>query len=1039
MAYTALDRVYSIFIDVMTGVSSGSGSATFYNTDNHTSYIELTVTNGNQLFDMTEYSYVLVVSKPNKQTYRNEYTTTDSTKLVIEMDSQMLAGSGNNKGQLYIMKNVNSVAKVLTMVEFNYIVKEGNYKELAPESTNHDALYIKLRNDVDNILQMIENGELGSGSGSGGTGMTPTQRQQLTTAYNHAMSDAVTTTDVVNSAVATYVEANKAALKGDTGAKGDKGEKGDTGAKGQDGAKGADGATPTLKVGTVTTLAAGSNATVNMTGSNNVYTIDFGIPKGAKGDTGSSGGGEGTTVVNPTLNIGTVTGGTIADASITGDSPNYTLNLVLPKGEKGDTGAKGDKGEKGDTGADGVAGAKGDKGDRGEKGADGVTPTLSIGTVTTGAAGSSASVTVGGTAPSYVLNFTIPKGDKGDKGDTGASGSGSGGSGLSTKVLSLSEITEILKGIVVEIPVESITVSTNYLAINVGETRQITYNILPANATDKTVTYSSSDNSKVSVDQLGNIKALAEGDVLITVTCSNGVSTDCQVVVSAVSEVVAVTGISLNKNSVSMHTGDTLTLKATISPNNATNKSVKWESSAPTVASIDNNGLVTALSDGSATITCTSLSNTSVSANCTIGITTTKVLTSVTNGLVHSYDLTALNGSSATIEDLTGNVVLTMDGFSDVASAKTADGIVTEANSRLKQEAVSPTVTNEYSIVFTAKGERIKSQGLLKCNSDGNNKGFAVSYNNSNIVGNMLPLCMTHSAFLINGVYSTRDAFNYETITVTADYNTKEIKLYSGSYLLGTASFDGFEWSNKAWFNDGYWGTKAGLCYRNILMYNRILSGEEVATIASEVCPSRTNTANSPMVTANNRILSHISCNSTLTEGVLPNLVAEHYPLNSVASTTSEGFLVSANGTSYIKSYFSPKVTYVVKLGTIPNSSNEKRIINGLTNIEAGNFSMYSYIKDSRFAVRDASRWLIHEQTVTINDINVIMVEVDALNKTTTVYFNNKQVGSLNNYSAIFSGLENTEIPIKDFIIYDGIFDEGTRTAIYNELIGGGN
>ena len=1037
MAYTAIDRVYSIFIDVMTGVSSGSGSATFYNTDNHTSYIELTVTNGNQLFDMTEYSYVLVVSKPNKQTYRNEYTTTDESKLVIEMDSQMLSGSGNNKGQLYIMKNVNSVAKVLTMVEFNYIVKEGNYKELAPESTNHDALYIKLRNDVDNILQMIENGELGSGSG--GTGMTPTQRQQLTTAYNHAMSDAVTTTDVVNSAVATYVEANKATLKGDkgdkgdTGAKGDKGEKGDIGTKGQDGAKGADGITPTLKVGTVTTLAAGSNATVNMTGSNNIYTIDFGIPKGAKGDTGSSGGSEGTTVVNPTLNIGTVTGGAIADASITGDSPNYTLNLVLPKGEKGD---KGDKGEKGDTGADGVAGAKGDKGDRGEKGADGVTPTLSIGTVTTGAAGSSASVTMGGTAPSYVLNFTIPKGDKGD---TGASGSGSGGYGLSTKVLSLSEITEILKGIVVEIPVESITVSTNYLAINVGETRQITYNILPANATDKTVTYSSSDNSKVSVDQLGNIRALEEGDVLITITCSNGVSTDCQVVVSAVSEVVAVTGISLNKTSVNMHTGDTLTLKATISPTNATNKSVKWESSAPTVASIDNNGLVTALSDGSATITCTSLSNTSISANCTIDITTTKVLTSVTNGLVHSYDLTALNGSSTTIEDLTGNVGLTMDGFSDVASAKTADGIVTEANSRLKQDAVSPTVTNEYSIVFTAKGERNKSQGLLKCNPTGNNKGFAVSYNNSNIVGNMTPLCMTHSGFMINGVYSTRDAFNYETITVTADYNNKEIKLYSGGYLLSTVSFDGFEWSNKAWFNDGYWGTRAGICYRNILMYNRILSGEEVATIASEVCPSRVNTANSPMVTANNRILTHISCNSTLTEGVLPNLVNEHYPLNSVASTTSEGFLVSASGTTYIKQYFSPKVTYVVKLGTVPINSNEKRIINGLTNIEEGTFSMYSYIKDSIFAVRDASRWLVVGQTVTINNINVIMVESDVLNKTTVVYFNNKQVGSQNNYFAIFSGLENTEIPIKDFIIYDGIFDEETRTAIYNELIGGDN
>ena len=290
------------------------------------------------------------------------------------------------------------------------------------------------------------------------------------------------------------------------GEKGDTGAKGDAGVKGQDGAKGADGITPTLKVGTVTTLAAGSNATVTMSKNNNEYTLNFGIPKGNKGDTGASGGSGETTVVNPTITIGTVTNGDTASATITGDSPNYTLNLVLPKGDKGakgdagvkgadgitptiavgttttgeagtnaevtmsksgttytfnfvipkgakgDTGAagtkgdkgekgdpftyadftseqlaalkgaKGDKGEKGETGADGVAGAKGDKGDRGEKGADGVTPTFTIGTITTGAAGSTATVTITGTAPNYVLNFTIPKGDKGDTGEAGSGG-----------------------------------------------------------------------------------------------------------------------------------------------------------------------------------------------------------------------------------------------------------------------------------------------------------------------------------------------------------------------------------------------------------------------------------------------------------------------------------------------------------------------------------------------------------------------------------------------------------------------------------------
>ena len=637
MSYDLLDRVYSIMIDVMTGVSAGSGNAIFYNTDSHTSFIELSITNGTQSFNMSEYNYQLVISKPDKTVYNNNYTTTDNSKLVIALDSDMLSGIGNNIAQLYVMKTINNVNKVVTMIEFNYTVKAGNYSALAPESVNQDSMYIALRTDVDSILSKIENGELGGGSG--GTGLTATQAEHLATAYNHSQSPHITTADV-NNAVSTYVTAHKAELKGDkgdkgdagekgdTGAKGDKGEKGDTGAtgangitptlkvgstttgnagtnaivtmtdsnnvytlnfvipkgekgdtgakgeagvKGQDGVKGADGITPTLRVGTVTTLAAGSNATVTMSENNNVYTLNFGIPKGNKGDTGASGGSGETTVVNPTITIGTVTSGDTASATITGDSPNYTLNLVLPKGDKGDKGDTGEAGSGGDvdltgyaeltgatftgnisspivaatryfvtptlvgegddskyfhrvvfghrnfdkmefheygglfrflenknggvndgrllfqisasgvdssvdlkergvrvyspnnkptaadlgitTGTNGatftpavddagnlswsndkdlanpntvnIKGDKGDKGDKGEKGdtgakgADGKTPNISIGTVTTGAAGTNASATISGTTPNLTLDLTIPKGDKGSNGING--------------------------------------------------------------------------------------------------------------------------------------------------------------------------------------------------------------------------------------------------------------------------------------------------------------------------------------------------------------------------------------------------------------------------------------------------------------------------------------------------------------------------------------------------------------------------------------------------------------------------------------------
>ena len=364
MSYDLLDRVYSIMIDVMTGVSAGSGNAVFYNTDSHTSFIEVSITNGTQSFNMSEYNYQLVISKPDKTGYNNSYTTTDNSKLVIALDSDMLSGIGNNIAQLYVMKTINDVSKVVTMIEFNYTVKAGNYSALAPESVNHDSMYIALRTDVDSILSKIENGELGGGSG--GTGLTTTQAEQLTTAYNHSQSPHITTADV-NNAVSTYVTAHKEELKGDKGDKGDAGEKGDTGAKGEKGDTGAKG------------------------------------DKGDKGDTGATGANG----ITPTLKGNA---GTNASVTMTDNNNVYTLNFVIPKGEKGDTGAKGDAGVKGQDGA---------------KGADGITPTLKVGTVTTLAAGSNANVTMTESNNEYTLNFGIPKGAKGDTGASGSGGSSS--------------------------------------------------------------------------------------------------------------------------------------------------------------------------------------------------------------------------------------------------------------------------------------------------------------------------------------------------------------------------------------------------------------------------------------------------------------------------------------------------------------------------------------------------------------------------------------------------------------------------------------
>lgn len=175
MAYSVIDKVYTIFIDVMTGSSNGYGKPTFYNTDSHTSFIELTVTNGSKEFNMTEFSYMFTVEKPDGTKYTNEYTTQDKSKLVIPVDAQMISCTGNCNAQLYVNKEVDGVNKTLTMVEFNYTVYKGLHEGLISESIDFDNVYVKILNKLDYII-------------NNGADLTGDQAAQLSYAYQHSKS-----------------------------------------------------------------------------------------------------------------------------------------------------------------------------------------------------------------------------------------------------------------------------------------------------------------------------------------------------------------------------------------------------------------------------------------------------------------------------------------------------------------------------------------------------------------------------------------------------------------------------------------------------------------------------------------------------------------------------------------------------------------------------------------------------------------------------------------------------------------------------------
>ena len=160
------------------------------------------------------------------------------------------------------------------------------------------------------------------------------------------------------------------------------------------GPKGDTGPANTLEIGTV---EKGENASASITGEAPNQTLNLILPKGDKGEKGDTG-------ETNSLSIGTIEKGTVPSATITGQAPNQILNLVLPKG---------DTGEKGEVGP---------RGEQGIQGNPGPINSIKIGRVEKG---EEASVTIVGESPNQILNFVLPigpKGNTGEKGDQGPKG-----------------------------------------------------------------------------------------------------------------------------------------------------------------------------------------------------------------------------------------------------------------------------------------------------------------------------------------------------------------------------------------------------------------------------------------------------------------------------------------------------------------------------------------------------------------------------------------------------------------------------------------
>jgi uncharacterized protein YjdB len=188
------------------------------------------------------------------------------------------------------------------------------------------------------------------------------------------------------------------------------------------------------------------------------------------------------------------------------------------------------------------------------------------------------------------------------------------------------------------VSVTGLALNKNTSSIFVGATDQLIATIIPSTATNKNITWTSSDSTIATVSTIGMVTGIKIGSANITATSVDGNKTaSCAVAVNP----ILVSGISVSPSSKKMMVGDTCQITANITPSNATNGSVNWTSSDASIVSIDANGKATGNRIGAANITATTVDQ-GISSSCSVTITTIDNI--VTNQF--SYSMFRINNSA---------------------------------------------------------------------------------------------------------------------------------------------------------------------------------------------------------------------------------------------------------------------------------------------------------------------------------------------------------------------------------------------------------
>ena len=308
-----------------------------------------------------------------------------------------------------------------------------------------------------------------------------------------------------------------------------------------------------------------------------------------------------------------------------------------------------------------------------------------------------------------------------------------------------------------EVLVSSIVLSPSPVEGKEGDQIQISATLLPENATNKTLIWSSSDENVATVDNNGLVSLLKEGTAIITASTSDGSGETATCNISVLKREVLVSSISLDPSAAEGKEGEQIQINAAVLPEDATNKVLVWSSSDQSVASVDDNGMVSLIKAGSATITASAADGSGVSATCSISVLKREVLVSSI-----SLNPSAAEGKegeqiqiNATVlpEDATNKVLVWSSSDQSVASvddngmvslikagsatitASAADGSGVSATcsiSVLKREVLVSSISLNPSAAEGKEGEQIQINATV-LPEDATNKALAWSSSDKSV------------------------------------------------------------------------------------------------------------------------------------------------------------------------------------------------------------------------------------------------------------------------------------------------------------------